>query len=405
MSNLVFPVLPGLNFNNTRSPAFNTGIQQALSGKESRIAYMQYPLMTFELQYELRDYNTPSDLKAIKGLFMACGGKWDSFLFSDPAFNIVALMKFATTDGVSVNYQTTATYQNASGPGGAEIIQNFNGAPIYFLNRWGPLNELMSPVSKTNMLLQSQPLDNAAWSKSSVTATPGNTAPDGTITSVQFNESTNTAVAHYVQQTVTVPSAAAGYIFSAFVSPGAGSRSFCWLQLLEGTGSTTCAVWFNLSTGAAGTIQTGANWSGVSATIAPAGNGYYRISVTATKTNAATAITCYYGTATADAAQGYTGSIGTLAGYCWGAQFEALTYASQATEYVSTTTVPVTQTDYVLGATGIITTPSALAAGGALKWSGSFFYRCRFDDDSFTVSQFMNQLWENRKVVLRQVKL
>jgi uncharacterized protein (TIGR02217 family) len=135
VSNLVYPSsLPGLTFGNTRSPAYNTGIQAALSGKESRIAYQQYPLMTFELQYELlRDYSTPSDLKALTGLFMACNGKWDTFLFTDPAFNTVAAMPFATADGVTAAYQITATYQNTAGPGGAELIQNFNGVPAIFV--------------------------------------------------------------------------------------------------------------------------------------------------------------------------------------------------------------------------------------------------------------------------------
>src|SRR5256885_972617 len=123
MSSLVYPAnLPGLTFGNTRSPVFNTGIQRALTGKESRIAYQLYPLFTFELQYELlRDYTTPSDLKALVGLFMACYGKFDTFLFSDPAFNTVAAMQFAVADGTTTTYQITATYKNSGGPGNTEI--------------------------------------------------------------------------------------------------------------------------------------------------------------------------------------------------------------------------------------------------------------------------------------------
>lgn len=136
MSGLVYPAnLPGLTFDSTRTPNFNTGVQAALSTKESRIAYQQYPQMMFELQYELlRDYVTPSDLKALVGLFIAMGGRFDTFLYSDPVFNTVSAMQFAVADGTTVAYQVTATYQNVGGPGGSEIIQNFNGTPQIFVN-------------------------------------------------------------------------------------------------------------------------------------------------------------------------------------------------------------------------------------------------------------------------------
>jgi uncharacterized protein (TIGR02217 family) len=135
MSSLVYPVLPGLTFGNTRIPTFNTGVQPALSGKESRIAYQLYPLYTFELQYELlRDDITTSDLKALAGLFNACQGQFDTFLFSDPAFNTVTAQQFGTGDAVTTTFQITAIYQNSGGPGIAEIIQNFNGAPAISVN-------------------------------------------------------------------------------------------------------------------------------------------------------------------------------------------------------------------------------------------------------------------------------
>lgn len=135
MSNLVYPVLPGITFDSVRSAIFNTGLQAALSGKESRIAYQLYPLFQFDLTYELlRDYVTPSDLKALMGLFIACKGRYDTFLYADPVYNTVALNQFGTGDGTTTVFQLTATYQNSGGPGGAEIIQNLNGSPQIFIN-------------------------------------------------------------------------------------------------------------------------------------------------------------------------------------------------------------------------------------------------------------------------------
>jgi uncharacterized protein (TIGR02217 family) len=136
MGNLIYPAnLPGLTWNSTRGVAFNTGVQPALSAKESRIAYQLYPVFTFELAYELlRDYVVPSDAKALFGLFMACNGKWDTFLYNDPVFNTVSGMQFATGTGVLATsvFQLSATYQNSGGPGGAEIIQNLNGVPLIY---------------------------------------------------------------------------------------------------------------------------------------------------------------------------------------------------------------------------------------------------------------------------------
>lgn len=48
--------------------------------------------------------------------------------------------------------------------------------------------------------------------------------------------------------------------------------------------------------------------------------------------------------------------------------------------------------------TGLVTLASAPASGAAVTWSGHFNYRCRFTDDTITLSKFMNQLWESKKV-------
>lgn len=134
MSSLVFPSLPGQTIAVTRSPEYNTGMFRALSGKESRIAYQQYPLMTWELSFDLlRDNITPSEYDALTGLFMAVQGRWDTFLYTDPTFNTVTAMQFGTGDGTTTTFQVTATNQNSGGPGGAELIQNFNGTPSIYV--------------------------------------------------------------------------------------------------------------------------------------------------------------------------------------------------------------------------------------------------------------------------------
>jgi uncharacterized protein (TIGR02217 family) len=138
MSSLVYPTtgaVPGFTYNSVRAPSFKTGIQTALTGKESRIQYQQFPIMTWTLIYEfLRDYVTPSEYKALNGLFMALAGQWDTCLYTDPQFNTVTAMQFGTGDGATTTFQVTAVMQNSGGPGANELIQNFNGAPTILVN-------------------------------------------------------------------------------------------------------------------------------------------------------------------------------------------------------------------------------------------------------------------------------
>lgn len=405
MSNLIYPTLPGITFNSVRAPEFNTGLQTALSTKESRIAYQAYPRMTWTLDYELlRDYVTPSDFKALFGLYMAVMGRWDTLLYTDPVFNNVSANAFAVTDGVTTSYQVTATYQNVGGPGAPELIQNFNGSPIFSINRFG-FDELLSAAPRTNLSIQSEAFDNAAWSKTTLITITANAAvaPNGSTTMDAIVESSVTSGAHNVSETYTVPSAVGTYSFSVFAK--ANARNFVWVSLVELTSGSEALVFFNVSTGVRGTIQTGSHWSGVVGEIDVVASvaGIFRVTITATKTNAATSILSNIGTSIVDGSSGYAGTATTVAAFIWGAQFEI---APAPTMYIATTTTAVTTTDYTLGATGLVS-PSSLVNGSnwIFKWSGSFYYRVRFDDDSMDFSQFMQNFWEVKKVKLKQVKL
>lgn len=134
MSALLFPVLPGLTFDVVRTPVWHTERQQALSGKRSTLAYMQYPLMHFELTYSiLRDDIAISEIRQIVGLFNALASGYDTFLFTDPDNNAVAAQPFATGNGTAGPFPLVATY-GAAGYTFNELIQNTNGAPQIFDN-------------------------------------------------------------------------------------------------------------------------------------------------------------------------------------------------------------------------------------------------------------------------------
>jgi uncharacterized protein (TIGR02217 family) len=65
-----------------------------------------------------------------------------------------------------------------------------------------------------------------------------------------------------------------------------------------------------------------------------------------------------------------------------------------------------TKTAVTLDATGVVTFTSGPPASGAiLTWSGSFYYRVRFDSDSQDYKQFMDKLWSMDSLKLRSVIL
>lgn len=51
-------------------------------------------------------------------------------------------------------------------------------------------------------------------------------------------------------------------------------------------------------------------------------------------------------------------------------------------------------TNYVVGDTGIITFTEPPGAGLLLTWTGTFYYRCRFSDDSTEFTNFAKDLWQ-----------
>lgn len=135
MSNLAYPVLRGLEFPVVRRVKWNTLVANALSTKTATLSLQQYALYEWEFTYDLlRDDQTPSDYKEITGFFNQHGGQFDSFLYNDPTFNTVVDEPMGVGDGSNKDFQTIANFHNAGGPGRADIIQNFNGTPVFKVN-------------------------------------------------------------------------------------------------------------------------------------------------------------------------------------------------------------------------------------------------------------------------------
>ncbi len=133
MSNAIFPVLPGLEWNSVKAPIWNSRIQQSTGLYELRASYTALPLWKWTLSYEfLRQYGTLTEFATLVGFFNARQGKFDSFLYSDPNDNTIDAatpFQFATGDGVTHIFQLTRPIVAG---GVVEPVYNLNGAPAIY---------------------------------------------------------------------------------------------------------------------------------------------------------------------------------------------------------------------------------------------------------------------------------
>lgn len=239
---------------------------------------------------------------------------------------IIAIVPEASTSGLFSLYESSST-----GPLAGD----------YFITPWTSLTQCLLVDNGQNLLTYSDQFDNAAWTKTAVTINAndsGTVAPDGTQTEDNIVETT-AASAHYVTQSATCSSAAIDICIT--VALKTLGRNYCWLQLSEAIGSTSIAQYFNLSTGAIATQGTaGANWANVRAFSKPLGNGWYQFTLIARKTNTATNITAFIGSAIADATSSYTGNTG-FGMYNWRA---TLAQSSVPVRLVQTTSAASTGT-------------------------------------------------------------
>lgn len=130
MSNTIFPVLPGLAFDNKRTPVWSTTTHAAQSGKELRAAAWSYPLYEYELVYEvLRSAPALAEFQTLLGFFNARQGSFDSFLYSDPSDNSATGQTIGIGDGATTAFQLLRSYG-----GYIEPMTAIDGVPVIRLN-------------------------------------------------------------------------------------------------------------------------------------------------------------------------------------------------------------------------------------------------------------------------------
>jgi hypothetical protein len=191
-------------------------------------------------------------------------------------------------------------------------------------------------ASRTNLILRSEELDNASWTKTRATITANATAaPDGELIADKLVEDASAGTSHFAIQTVTL-AANQSMTLSAYFK--AAERNEGRITCTGGAGSMS--VGFNL---AAETITPLTTGDGVVSSVAleNVGAGWYRVSVTGTPSASGATVTFQVflivgGTAI------YNGD-NTSGLFVWGAQLEL---GAGPTSYIRTTTASVASVWY-----------------------------------------------------------
>ena len=225
-------------------------------------------------------------------------------------------------------YKTSKVYAEKPTDGSGDLAFTRTGDTATRVNSAGLIEKV-----RTNLITYSEQLNNAAWTKEQVTITANaTTSPDGTITADKVIANA-TAGDKYVAQIFTV---AIGDAFTTSAYFKSSEYTYAFIRF-GGLVSNPYVI-YNLAT------QSVVTTSGLtSSSITSVGNGWYRITATATSTTTTIApvlmvIPSTGYTLGADNIPEFTGD-GTSGGFIWGGQLELSDFG--ATDYIPTTTAAV----------------------------------------------------------------
>lgn len=268
-------------------------------------------------------------------------------------FDQVNSTQSTQADSIAVSVQTTGRIDSVA-------LVNVSAASAYITaSVTGPL--------RYNLLLKSEKLDNAAWTKTrtSIAAADAVAAPNLTTTADKIIEDGTSSATHVLIQDVSV-TAGESYTYSIYAK--AAERSV--IQIATSTnmgglaGGSNVYQNFNLATGELGS---GSSSTETNATITSVGNDWYRctLSGTATATGSGRFTLSLQPGPNKVWIQAYDGD-GVSGLYLWGAQIEQ---GSSATSYIPTDEVSVGSTDYDVYAEGF----SLISDSAISDWYGYFF--------------------------------
>jgi hypothetical protein len=399
----VLPTLKGASYPVKRIPMWKTLHQEAVSGQDNPIPLWSFPKWRYEVPYNAFNSGGTAfqglpalEWQTLATFFNTVQGSALVFQFTDPDDGAVTDQLFGTGDGATVAFPLVRTM---AGIGGAAFVEPVFAPvnPQISKNADWQGKQLQYATARTNVLLQSNTFSNAAYGKTNCTVTSNSgTSPDGTNDAWLWQRS-STAAAYIFQGISGKPASALVYTGSIYAKPGTGN--FLALRLADANGSAS--VTFNVSTGVISLSPTTSGpWSGASASIIAAANGFYRCSLTAASSTD-TNLTEYWSGNSNNVTLDGTDSVSNTTILAFGEQLEQ---QNIATSYIATTIVAVTVTDYALGTQGLVTFSTAPLAAAILSWTGTYNWLCRFDADATDFEKFMNRLWECKALKFTTIK-
>jgi hypothetical protein len=149
------------------------------------------------------------------------------------------------------------------------VISNFSIQEVVFTPRG-----LLIEESRTNLLLQSRDMTNAAWNNTDTAAARSQVGIDGTANSACLLTQGVAGTAQTFQNPATTFTAGAALAGSFTLKYG--NNPWVLLILSDSTAAATLNVWFNIQTGAVGSSSVGGVATGVSGSVINCGGGWYR---------------------------------------------------------------------------------------------------------------------------------
>jgi hypothetical protein len=294
---------------------------------------------------------------------------------------LIAFAQTEESDFGATDYIATTTAAVSVGP--------VSGLPrLDYLNSTCP--RLLLEPQRTNLVTFSEQFDNAAWTKSETTISANAaTSPDGYTNADKLIASTNNA-AHETKQSFTGLSGS--YTISCFLK--ADGYNYAFIRSQVNTGADRYGVIIDLTNGTTYANATGSP-TGTSSSVTSYGNGWYRLSVTAT-TNNSLGITIgpssgtTFGGVSLPATFAGNGTNGVLA---YGCMAEAGSYASS---YVNTLSTSVTRVADAASKTGISSligqTEGTIFWEGQISSTSGFPQLCDLNADGNKYIQIYNSL-------------
>lgn len=110
MSDLVFPSLPGVKIEMSRSPRWRSTVHESVSGVDTAISAWTYPKWRYKLEFEVLRSGAEQELQQLVGFFNKHGGRADTWLFYDEDDCTAVDQQFGVGDGVTTMFYLVRDY-------------------------------------------------------------------------------------------------------------------------------------------------------------------------------------------------------------------------------------------------------------------------------------------------------